>query len=54
MSLTVEEVQGLIDAYPQVTSALAAPGWQVIELPTGHWPMFSVPRELAELLASLA
>jgi pimeloyl-ACP methyl ester carboxylesterase len=52
-SLTVEEVQGLIAAYPALCSELAKPGWQVIELPTGHWPMFSRPHELAELLGSL-
>jgi hypothetical protein len=22
--------------------------WEVVELPTGHWPMFTRPRELAE------
>jgi hypothetical protein len=53
-SLTVAEVQDLIAAYPELCSELATPGWQVVELPTGHWPMFSRPRELAELLGSLA
>ena len=53
-SLTAEEVQGMIVAYPELCGELAKPGWQVIELPTGHWPMFSRPRELAELLGSLA
>jgi hypothetical protein len=53
-SLTAEEVRGLMAAYPEVTSTLAEPGWQVIELPTGHWPMFSRPGDLAELLANLA
>ena len=53
-SLTVGEVEALIAAYPALCSELAAPGWQFIELPTGHWPMFSRPRELAELLGSLA
>jgi pimeloyl-ACP methyl ester carboxylesterase len=52
-SLTVEEVQAMIASYPALCSALAEPGWQFIELPTGHWPMFSRPRELAELLGSL-
>ena len=28
--------------------------WQWIELPTGHWPMFSAPDELAEILDALA
>ncbi len=53
-SLTIEEVQELIAAYPELCSELTMPGWQVMELPTGHWPMFSQPRELAELLGSLA
>jgi hypothetical protein len=29
-------------------------GGDVIELPTGHWPMFSEPHRLAEILATLA
>lgn len=52
-SLTLEEVQGLVEAYPAVSSTLAEPGWRFVELPTGHWPMFSRPRDLAELLMSL-
>jgi pimeloyl-ACP methyl ester carboxylesterase len=53
-SMTVAEVQQMVDKYPAMCSELAKPGWQVVELPTGHWPMFSRPRELAELLGSLA
>lgn len=53
-SMTVEEVRGLIAEYPAFCSELVRPGWQFIELPTGHWPMFSRPRELAQLLAGLA
>lgn len=53
-SMTVEEVQEMIVAYPTLCSELATPGWHVIELPTGHWPMFSRPRDLADLLGSLA
>ena len=53
-SMTVAEVQAMTAAYPKMCSELAKPGWQVLELPTGHWPMFSRPRELAELLGSLA
>lgn len=53
-SLTAAEVQEMIAAYPTVCSELAKPGWEVVELPTGHWPMFSRPRELAKLLGSLA
>jgi hypothetical protein len=31
---------------------LAGSEWTFLDLPTGHWPMFSKPRELAELLGS--
>lgn len=53
-SLSIEEVQGLTAAYPALCSTLTEPGWQFIELPTGHWPMFSRPRDLADLMGSLA
>ena len=53
-SMTVAEVQELMAAYPALTSTLAEPGWQFVELPTGHWPMFSRPHDLAALLARLA
>jgi pimeloyl-ACP methyl ester carboxylesterase len=33
---------------------LTQPQWSFLELPTGHWPMFSVPGPLAGLLAGLA
>ena len=53
-SMTAAEVQELVDSYPELCSELATPGWQILELPTGHWPMFSRPRDLAEMLGSLA
>jgi pimeloyl-ACP methyl ester carboxylesterase len=53
-SQTAAEVQQMIIAYPQVCSELAKPGWQVLELPTGHWPMFSKPSELAAMLGSVS
>ena len=33
---------------------LAGPEWSFAELPTGHWPMFSRPDDLAALLHGLA
>jgi hypothetical protein len=33
---------------------LAGPTWRLVELPTGHWPMFSRPEDLAELLLDLS
>lgn len=53
-SMTPAEVQELVIAYPEMGSELTKPGWQVLELPTGHWPMFSKPGELADMLAGLA
>jgi len=53
-SLTVEEVEGLCAEYPRECSTLLEPGWQTIELPTGHWPMFARPRDLADVLVGLA
>jgi pimeloyl-ACP methyl ester carboxylesterase len=33
---------------------MVGPEWSFVELPTGHWPMFSAPRELATVLLSVA
>ncbi|MEU5883068.1 alpha/beta hydrolase [Spirillospora sp. NPDC047279] len=35
-------------------SLMTGPEWSYRELPTGHWPMFSKPAELAGLLADIA
>jgi hypothetical protein len=32
----------------------AQPGWEVVELATGHDPMISAPEELAEVLLTVA
>ena len=34
--------------------AMSGPHWSFVELPTGHWPMFSIPQALADLLHDLA
>ena len=48
------DMQGLVEAgVPEITQ-FTQPPWQWIEMPTGHWPMFSAPVELAEILDSLA
>ncbi|RKT16534.1 pimeloyl-ACP methyl ester carboxylesterase [Streptomyces sp. 1114.5] len=40
---------------PPGVAALAAAGhWQLVELDTGHWPMFSQPAELARILLESA
>lgn len=37
-----------------VFALMTGPEWTYRELPTGHWPMFSKPKELAAILAELA
>ena len=39
----------IAESHPWFT-ALGGPEWSFLELPTGHWPMFSVPDRLASLL----
>lgn len=51
-TFTPEQVQALIDSGNPVFAAMA--GVSVHHLPTGHWPMFSRPADLAALLADLA
>jgi pimeloyl-ACP methyl ester carboxylesterase len=53
-SLPLAQVRQMITAGHPWFAALAGPQWSFRELPTGHWPMFSVPEELASLLADLA
>ena len=53
-SLPLDQVRQMIAAGHPGFAALAGPQWSVRELPTGHWPRFSVPEELASLLADLA
>ena len=36
-----------------VTEQLTSPSWELVELNTGHWPMFSQPTALAKLLATV-
>jgi pimeloyl-ACP methyl ester carboxylesterase len=52
-SLPLDQVRQMIAAGHPWFAALAGPQWSFRELPTGHWPMFSVPEELASLLADL-
>jgi pimeloyl-ACP methyl ester carboxylesterase len=36
-----------------VKALLESPNWELVELDTGHWPMFSRPVELAKVLGEL-
>jgi pimeloyl-ACP methyl ester carboxylesterase len=52
-SIPLAQVRQMIaDGHPWF-AALGGPEWSFQELPTGHWPMFSVPEELAALLGGL-
>jgi pimeloyl-ACP methyl ester carboxylesterase len=44
------------DAEPSddVAKLLTSEHWRLIEMDTGHWPMFSQPRELAQILLDIA
>ena len=52
-SFPLAQVREMIAAGHPWFKELAGPQWSFLELPTGHWPMFSVPEQLAELLDTL-
>jgi pimeloyl-ACP methyl ester carboxylesterase len=52
--IACEDMRRMVEAgVPQIVQFAQSP-WQWIDLQTGHWPMFSAPDELAEILDSLA
>jgi pimeloyl-ACP methyl ester carboxylesterase len=53
-SLSLDQVQEMIASDDPVFRELAGPTWRLVELPTGHWPMFSRPEDLAGLLLDLS
>jgi pimeloyl-ACP methyl ester carboxylesterase len=52
-SFSLNQVQQMIASDAPLFRGLAGPEWRFVELPTGHWPMFSRPEDLAELLLDL-
>jgi pimeloyl-ACP methyl ester carboxylesterase len=52
MSLTL--LQQLIERGDPRAECFAGAGWELFELPTGHWAMFSLGGALAELLHQIA
>lgn len=48
------QVRQIVDGGNPMFSELAGSEWTFVDLPTGHWPMFSRPRELADLLMQAA
>jgi pimeloyl-ACP methyl ester carboxylesterase len=52
-SFPLDQLREMIAAGHPWFAELAKPQWSFLELPTGHWPMFSVPDQLASLLLDL-
>jgi pimeloyl-ACP methyl ester carboxylesterase len=52
-SFSLTQVQEMIAGGHPLFRELSAPNWRFVELPTGHWPMFSRPEDLAALLLDL-
>ena len=52
-SFSLEEVQAIIASGNPVFREMASPNWRFIELPTGHYPMFSRPDDLTAVLLDL-
>jgi pimeloyl-ACP methyl ester carboxylesterase len=48
-SFTVKQIQEMAATVPMFRH-MAGDGWRYEELPTWHWPMFSRPAELAQIL----
>ena len=49
-SFPLAQVKELIASEHPWFREFAGPEWRLLDLPTGHWPMFSRPDDLAELL----
>jgi pimeloyl-ACP methyl ester carboxylesterase len=52
-SFSLEEVRAIIASGNPLFREMAGPNWRFVELPTGHYPMFSRPDDLAEVLLGL-
>jgi pimeloyl-ACP methyl ester carboxylesterase len=52
-SFSLDQMRQMIASDAPLFRELAGPEWRFVELPTGHWPMFSKPEDLAELLLDL-
>jgi pimeloyl-ACP methyl ester carboxylesterase len=52
--MSVAALRELIEARDPRGAPFADPEWELHELPTGHWAMFSLPDPLAELLSRIA
>jgi pimeloyl-ACP methyl ester carboxylesterase len=52
-SFPLDQVHEMIAGGHPWFHELTGPQWRFLELPTGHWPMFSIPEELATTLLDL-
>src|SRR3712207_6570237 len=52
-SFSIAQVREMVSSGNPLFREFAGPEWRFVELPTGHWPMFSRPEDLAELLLKL-
>jgi len=52
-SFSLAQVEEMISSGHPLFEELSGPEWRFVELPTGHWPMFSRPGDLAEILLDL-
>jgi pimeloyl-ACP methyl ester carboxylesterase len=52
-SFSLEEVQAIIASGNPLFREMAGPNWRFVELPTGHYPMFSRPDDLVAVLLDL-
>jgi pimeloyl-ACP methyl ester carboxylesterase len=52
-SFSIAQVREMISSGNSLFREFAAPEWRFVELPTGHWSMFSRPDDLSELLLDL-
>jgi pimeloyl-ACP methyl ester carboxylesterase len=52
-SFPLTQVREMIASEHPWFAEMAGPQWSFLELPTGHWPMFSTPGRLAELLGDV-
>ena len=53
-SFSLEEVEAIIASGNALFREMASPNWRFIELPTGHYPMFSRADDLAAVLLELS
>ncbi|MBX6764251.1 MAG: alpha/beta hydrolase [Rubrobacteraceae bacterium] len=53
-SFPLDQVRQMIESGNPLFQGLDSPEWRFTALPTGHWPMFSRPADLAAILLDLS